>query len=149
MTTKTDMLDCGEALNAAFKEEMRRDERVVMWGEDLITMGSFFAGDDITTTGILEEFGENRIRDTPVVEGAIVELAVGAALTGLRPIAFIMTGGFQMCAFDPIFARLGTSYQEWNHQGPMPAVIGISEFRSAWMKMTRFSDRPLANAVRT
>jgi pyruvate/2-oxoglutarate/acetoin dehydrogenase E1 component len=121
-----DMLDSGEAINAAFKEEMRRDETVVMWGEDVITMESPTAGSDLCTKGIFEEFGADRIRDTPVVEAAIIETAIGAALSGLRPIAHVMTGGFQMGCFDPIFARLGTAYQEWNHQGTLPVVAMAS-----------------------
>jgi len=123
MAGRTHLLDCGEAVNAAFREEMRRDERVVMWGEDLASIGSFTGGGDVTTQGLLEEFGGDRVRDTPMVESAIVEMAVGAAMTGLRPIAFVMTGGFQMGCFDPIFARLGTGPQEWNHQGPLPVVV--------------------------
>ena len=119
---KVNMLDCGEAINAAFKEEMRRDERVVMWGEDVITMESPTAGSDLSTKGLFEEFGGDRIRDTPVVEAAIIETAIGAAMSGLRPIAHVMSGGFQMGCFDPIFARLGTAYQEWKHQGTLPVV---------------------------
>lgn len=120
------MLDCGEAINAAFREEMRRDDRVVMWGEDVIAMESPTAGADLCTRGLFEEFGGDRIRDTPVVEAAIIETAIGAALAGLRPIAHVMTGGFQMGCFDPIFARLGTAYQEWKHPGPLPVVVMAS-----------------------
>ena len=123
---KVRMLDCGEAINAAFREEMRRDQRVVMWGEDVITMESPTAGADLCTRGLFEEFGGDRIRDTPVVEAAIIETAIGAALAGLRPIAHVMTGGFQMGCFDPIFARLGTAYQEWKHPGPLPVVVMAS-----------------------
>lgn len=120
------MLDCGEAINAAFREEMRRDDRVVMWGEDVITMESPTAGADLCTRGLFEEFGGDRIRDTPVVEAAIIETAIGAGLAGLRPIAHVMTGGFQMGCFDPIFARLGTAYQEWKHPGTLPVVVMAS-----------------------
>ena len=120
------MLDCGAAINAAFREEMRRDERVVMWGEDVITMESPTAGADLCTRGLFEEFGGDRIRDTPVVEAAIIETAIGAGLAGLRPIAHVMSGGFQMGCFDPIFARLGTAYQEWKHPGTLPVVVMAS-----------------------
>ena len=119
---KVRLQDCGEAINGAFKEEMRRDETVVMWGEDVITMESPTAGSDFATRGLFEEFGGDRIRDTPVVEAAIIETAIGAAMSGLRPIAHIMSGGFQMGSFDPIFSRLGTAYQEWKHQGTLPVV---------------------------
>jgi pyruvate/2-oxoglutarate/acetoin dehydrogenase E1 component len=119
---KTNMLEVGEAINDAFKEEMRRDETVVMWGEDIISMQSPTAGKDLCTKGIFEEFGGDRIRDTPVVEAAIIESAVGAAMSGLRPITHVMSGGFHLGCFDPIFARLGNAYQEWNHQGTVPVV---------------------------
>ena len=105
-----------DALNQAFKEEMRRDKDVVMWGEDLISMGG-------TTQGILEEFGPNRIKDTPIVEVAIVEMAVGAALTGLRPIAHIMLAGFVPLCGDALFLKLGSYYQEFNYKGKLPVVI--------------------------
>ena len=126
MEEKVNLLNHGEAINAAFKEEMRRDKRVVMWGEDMITMGSFISGADTTTQGIFEEFGGDRIKDAPMAESAIVAMAVGAAMTGLRPIVSTMVAGFQTSCFDPIFSRLGTSYQEWHYQGPLPVVVVAS-----------------------
>ena len=105
-----------DALNQAFREEMRRDQNVVMWGEDLIAMGG-------TTRGILEEFGPNRIKDTPIVEVAIVEMAVGAALTGLRPVAHLMMAGFVPLCCDALFLKLGSYYQEFNYKGTLPVVI--------------------------
>lgn len=105
-----------EALNQAFKEEMWRDKNVVMWGEDLISKGG-------ATRGIFEEFGPNRIKDTPIVEVAIVEMAVGAALTGLRPIAHIMLAGFVPLCCDALFLKLGSYYQEFNYKGKLPVVI--------------------------
>ena len=106
----------GEALNQAFKEEMRRDETVVMWGEDLISMGG-------TTQEIVEEFGPNRIKDAPIAEVAIVEMAVGAALTGLRPIAHLMLAGFVPVCCDALFLKLGSYYQEFNYKEKLPVVI--------------------------
>jgi len=92
-----------EALNQAFREEMRRDERVVMWGEDLISMN----GVQGQTRGIYEEFGSDRIKDTPICEQAITGMAIGAAYRGLRPIGFFMNAGFMLAAFDGLFLKIG------------------------------------------
>ena len=92
-----------EALNQAFKEEMRRDERVVMWGEDLISMNGVYGH----TAGIHEEFGGDRIKDTPICEQAITGMAIGAAYRGLRPIGVFMNAGFALCAFDGLFLKIG------------------------------------------
>jgi pyruvate dehydrogenase E1 component beta subunit len=118
MAEKTKTLTCVKAINEAFKEEMRLDENVVMWGEDLISMDGFIA-----TRGILEEFGPDRILDTPIVETAIVDMAVGAAYTGLRPVAHLMAASFIPLCLDGVFLKLGSNYQEWGYQRPMPVVI--------------------------
>jgi pyruvate dehydrogenase E1 component beta subunit len=106
-----------EALNQAFKEEMRRDERVVMWGEDIVSMNAVFG----QTRGIFDEFGGSRIKDTPICEQAIVGMAMGAALRGLRPIGFIMNAGFSLVAFDGLFLKLGCA--GGMAPGNMPVVI--------------------------
>ena len=126
MQEKVNLLNHGEAINAAFKEEMRRDKKVVMWGLDMISMGSFLSGKDTTTQGIFEEFGGDRIKDAPMTESATVSMAVGAAMTGIRPIVSTMVAGYQTVCFDAIFSRLGTFYQEWNYQGPLPVVVVAS-----------------------
>ena len=94
-----------EAINQALKEEMRRDERVVIWGEDLISMNGVFG----QTRGVFDEFGGDRIKDTPICEQAIAGMAAGAALRGLRPIGVFMNAGFSLCAFDGLFLKLGCS----------------------------------------
>ncbi|MDD5082852.1 MAG: hypothetical protein PHU08_05705, partial [Dehalococcoidales bacterium] len=101
-----------EAMNQAFKEEMRRDENVVMWGEDLISVEGF-----TVTRGIYDEFGPNRILDTPIVEDAIVGMATGAACVGMRPIAHLMMAGFMGIALDQVFLKLGANYQMWSQLG--------------------------------
>ena len=79
---------------AGIAQEMRRDERVVFLGEDVAAAGGVFK----TTVGLLEEFGPRRVRDTPITEQAILGAAMGAAMTGLRPIAEIMfTDFFAVC----------------------------------------------------
>jgi acetoin:2,6-dichlorophenolindophenol oxidoreductase subunit beta len=92
-----------EAMNQAFKEEMRRDEKVVMWGEDLISLDGVYG----FTAGIHEEFGDDRIKETPICEQAIAGMGVGAGLRGLRPIGFFMNSGFTLSAFDGLFLKIG------------------------------------------
>ena len=70
-----------KAINDALKEEMRRDGKIVVYGEDVAEFGGIFG----ETRGLLEEFGPKRVRNTPIAETAIVSSAVGAAITGLRP----------------------------------------------------------------
>ena len=118
MTEDTRTITCHQAINEAFKEEMRRDETVVMWGEDVISMG-----ESGVTRGIFDEFGPDRILDTPIVETAIVDMAAGAAYAGLRPVAHLMLAGFVPLALDGLFLKLGSNYQEWGYQRPVPVVI--------------------------
>jgi len=102
-----------EAINQALKEEMRHDERVVIWGEDMVSMNGVHG----QTRDIYDEFGGDRIRDTPICEQAITGMAMGAAFRGLRPIGTFMNAGFSLCAFDGIFLQLGCQGSE------MPAVL--------------------------
>jgi pyruvate dehydrogenase E1 component beta subunit len=92
-----------EALNQAFLEEMRRDQRVVMWGEDLISLNGVYG----FCAGIHDEFGDDRIKDTPICEQAITGMAIGAARRGLRPIGVFMNSGFTLAAFDGLFLKIG------------------------------------------
>ena len=87
-----------EALNAALREELRRDERVLLMGEDIGVFGGAFK----VTDGLLDEFGERRVRDTPISENTIVGMGVGAAMAGLRPVVELMTINFALLAFDQI-----------------------------------------------
>ena len=91
------------AINQALKEEMRRDERVVIWGEDQISMNGVHG----QTRDIYDEFGGDRIKDTPICEQAIAGMTMGAAYRGLRPIGVFMNAGFSLCAFDGLFLKLG------------------------------------------
>ncbi|MEM5768078.1 MAG: alpha-ketoacid dehydrogenase subunit beta, partial [Bacillota bacterium] len=83
-------LSCSEALGEAIKIRMREDPNVIIFGEDVAVMGGTYG----VSKGMLEEFGPQRVRDTPISESAFVGAAVGAAATGLRPIAELM-----MCDF--------------------------------------------------
>jgi len=118
MAEDTKTIRCHQAINEAFLEEMRRDDNVVMWGEDLVSMG-----ESGVTRGIHKEFGSDRIFDTPIVETAIVDMAAGAAYAGLRPIAHLMLAGFVPLALDGLFLKLGSNYQEWGYRQPFPVVI--------------------------
>jgi len=91
-------LTYAEAIREALRQEMRRDERVLLLGEDLGVYGGAFG----VTYGLLEEFGEERVRDTPISEAAIVGAAVGAALTGMRPVAEIMFMDFITIAMEEL-----------------------------------------------
>ncbi|MBI3122513.1 MAG: alpha-ketoacid dehydrogenase subunit beta [candidate division NC10 bacterium] len=87
-----------EAIRQALWEEMERDERVFLLGEDIGVYGGAFK----ITLGFLEKFGEDRVIDTPIAESAIVGSAVGAALMGLRPVVEMQFSDFIACAFDQI-----------------------------------------------
>src|SRR5713226_1851620 len=80
----------GEAVREALAEEMRRDSRVLLLGEDVAQAGTVFK----VLSGLVEEFGPERVLDTPISEAGFTGLAVGAAMTGLRPVADIMFGDF-------------------------------------------------------
>src|SRR5439155_21400185 len=90
------------AVAHAIAQEMRRDDRVVFLGEDVGAPGGVFNA----TPGLLEEFGPRRVRDTPISEQAIVGAAMGAAMTGLRPIAEIMFSDFLAACWDSIATEI-------------------------------------------
>ena len=87
-----------EALNRALREEMERDDRVFIMGEEV----GEYDGAYKVTKGLLEEFGEMRVRDTPIAENGFAGLGVGAAMAGLRPIVEFMTWNFALLAYDAI-----------------------------------------------
>ena len=87
-----------EALRQALREEMRRDDRVFLMGEDIGAYGGSYA----VTKGLLEEFGDDRVKDTPIAESVIVGAGIGAAMAGLRPIVEMMTINFSLLAIDQI-----------------------------------------------
>src|SRR4051794_5929824 len=89
-----------EALNEGLREEMRRDPGVFVMGEDVAVWGG--GGVFGVTKGLIDEFGPERVRDTPISEEAIAAVAIGAALTGSRPVAEIMYVDFIGLAMEPI-----------------------------------------------
>ncbi len=101
-----------EALNAALREEMQRDEDVFIMGEDI----GVFNGAFKVTAGLLEEFGDKRVRDTPISENTIVGMGVGAAMGGLRPIVELMTINFSLLAMDQIVNHAATIHYMFGGQ---------------------------------
>ncbi len=87
-----------QAISAGLREEMRRDDRVLAMGEDIADFGGAFK----VTDGFLEEFGEDRIMDTPLAESAIIGTAVGAAVVGMRPVCEMQFADFVACGFDQL-----------------------------------------------
>jgi 2-oxoisovalerate dehydrogenase E1 component beta subunit len=106
-----------EAIGQAMREEMRRDESVFLLGEDVGTYGGAFK----VSAGMLEEFGAERVIDTPMAEAAIIGSAVGAAIMGLRPIAEMQFIDFITCGFDQIVNMASKFY--WRSGIPAPMVI--------------------------
>ena len=107
-----------EAVAYALAQEMRRDERVFVIGEDVRPGGVFKA-----TAGLLEEFGPTRVRNTPISEQAILGAAMGAAMTGLRPVAEIMFADFLAVAWDYVANEIPKFRYMSDGQGSMPLVI--------------------------
>jgi 2-oxoisovalerate dehydrogenase E1 component beta subunit len=106
-----------EAIRQAMLEEMDKDERVFVIGEDVGTYGGAFR----VTAGFLERFGEKRIIDTPISESAIIGASIGAALMGMRPIAEMQFIDFISCGFDQIVNYAAKSRYRWG--GGVPMVI--------------------------
>ena len=108
-----------EALNEALREEMRRDDRVIVFGEDVGVFGGVYR----VTKGLLEEFGPERVLDTPISEAAIAGTAIGAALMGLRPVAEIMYVDFLTLATDMIITHAAKLRFMSGGQVKLPMVI--------------------------
>ncbi len=108
-----------EALRDAMAEEMRRDGNVFVMGEDV----AVFQGAFKVTEGLMEEFGEKRVRDTPISENTIVGIGVGAAMAGLRPIVELMTVNFSLLALDQIVNHAAAIPYMFNGNARVPMVI--------------------------
>ena len=108
-----------EALNAAMAEEMERDESVFVMGEDV----GVFQGAFKVTEGLMDRFGEKRVRDTPISENSIIGIGVGAAMAGLRPIVEFMTVNFALLAMDQIVNHAAAIPYMFNGQVKVPLVV--------------------------
>ena len=120
--TRTLKVTYREALRAAIREALQRDERVFLMGEDVGRYGGCFA----VSKGLLEEFGPERIRDTPLSESTFVGAGIGAALGGMRPIVEIMTVNFSLLALDQIMNNAATILHMSGGQFNIPLVIRMA-----------------------
>src|SRR5262249_15545418 len=107
-----------EAVHDAMYDEMKRDERIVIMGEDVGEGGVFRA-----TEGLQKEFGENRVMDTPLAEAAIVGVALGASLNGILPVAEIQFADFIHPAFDQIVSEVARLHYRSNGTWTCPVTI--------------------------
>jgi pyruvate dehydrogenase E1 component beta subunit len=108
-----------DALREGIREEMLRDERIFILGEDIAGYGGTYA----VSKGLFEEFGEKRVRDTPLAEEAITGAAIGAALGGLRPILELMTINFSLLASDLLINSAAKFHYMFGGQPQIPLVV--------------------------
>jgi len=108
-----------DALNLALKEEMRRDPSVLVLGEDV----ALYEGSFKVTRGLLAEFGEERVKDTPISENTIIGIAIGAAMGGLRPVAELMTVNFALLAMDQLINHMAKIRSMFGGQTNLPMVV--------------------------
>jgi acetoin:2,6-dichlorophenolindophenol oxidoreductase subunit beta len=108
-----------DAVARGIAQEMARDERVVLIGEDVAGAGGVFK----TTVGLLERFGPKRVIDTPIAEQAILGAAIGASMTGLRPVAEIMFSDFFAVCWDLVVNEMAKTRYMTNGQVTMPLVV--------------------------
>jgi pyruvate/2-oxoglutarate/acetoin dehydrogenase E1 component len=109
-----------DALNEALLEEMQRDKTVFLLGEDI---GRYWEGAFKVTKGLAKKFGDERVRDTPISESAIIGTAVGAAITGMRPVAEIMFGDLTALAMDQIANQAAKIHYMFGGQVAVPLVV--------------------------
>jgi len=113
------LMNMAQALNHALRFEMRRNDKIVVLGEDVAKLGGVFR----ITEGILDEFGVDRIVDTPLSEVGVIGSALGMALYGLRPVAEIQFADFVYPAFDQIVNELAKYRYRSGGQFPCPVVV--------------------------
>jgi len=112
-------LSYAQALNEALKQCMKEDERVILLGEDVGPYGGIFQ----VSAGLLDEFGPTRVIDTPISEAGFVGASVGAAMTGIRPVAEIMFIDFSTCAMDMIINQMAKMHYMFGGRGKVPMVL--------------------------
>lgn len=108
-----------EAIREALAEEMRRDSRVFVLGEDVGEYGGAFG----VTQGLFEEFGDSRVVDTPISESAIIGISIGASLRGYRPVAEMQFADFISCGFDQISNQAATLRYRYGGRASVPIVV--------------------------
>ncbi len=112
-----------EALNEALTEELERDPNVYLMGQDISVFGGAFK----VTEGLMDRFGEKRIRDTPISENTIVGIGVGSAMTGLRPVIELMTINFSLLALDQIINHAAHVRYMFGGQVSVPLVVRMPQ----------------------
>ncbi len=112
-----------EALNQALREEMRRDSSIIVIGEEV----AYYEGAYKVTQGLLAEFGDKRVKDTPISEEVIVGAAIGAAMGGIRPVAELMTINFALLAMDQIVNNAAKIHFMFAGQSFVPMVIRAAQ----------------------
>ena len=117
--TETKRITMREAISQALWEEMERDEKVFIMGEEIGVWGGTYA----VTKGFYDHFGPKRVRDTPIAEAAIIGVGVGAAMAGLRPVAELMTINFAFVAMDHIVNEAAKMRYMFGGQMSVPLVI--------------------------
>jgi pyruvate/2-oxoglutarate/acetoin dehydrogenase E1 component len=120
-TTQAETMTFAEAIRAGLTEAMEADERVFVLGEDIGVYGGAFG----VTTGMLDRFGEERIRDTPIAEEAIMGAAVGAALCGMRPVAEMQFSDFTAHAMDQLVNQAAKVYFMLGGAISVPLVLRL------------------------
>ena len=108
-----------QAINEALIQNLEKDERVFLMGEDIGRYGGIFQ----VTAGLLDKFGPERIIDTPISESAFVGAAIGAAMTGMRPVVEIMFIDFTTCAMDMIVNQMAKIHYMFGGRGKVPMVL--------------------------
>ncbi len=114
-------LPIAKAITAGLREAMRKDDKVLMFGEDVAQLGGVFR----VTEGLLDEFGKNRIFDSPIAESGIIGTAIGLAMRGYRPVTEIQFDGFIFPAFDQITSQLARLQNRSEGFTKMPVVIRV------------------------
>jgi pyruvate dehydrogenase E1 component beta subunit len=117
----TDDLTFGKAITAGLRAALAEDEKVVLMGEDIGTLGGVFR----ITDGLMQEFGPDRVVDTPLAESGIMGTAVGLAYRGYRPVVEIQFDGFVYPSFDQIVSQVAKTHYRTRGAVPMPVTIRI------------------------
>ena len=131
-----------DAISAALKESMRKHSSLVLMGQDIADYGGVFK----ITEGFLEEFGEERVRNTPICESGIIEAAMGLSINGMKAMVELQFADFVSSGFNPVVNYLAKSYYRWNQNAdvvlrmPCGAGVGAGPFHSqtneAWFTKT-------------
>jgi len=125
-----------DALTAALREELARDQRVFLMGEDIGALGGAFQ----ITAGLQQEFGADRVRDTPISESTVVGMAVGAAISGLRPVVELTTVNYALLAMDQVVNGAAQLRATFGGQLGVPLVLRMPQGIGAQLGPTHSHD---------